>query len=37
VGVVIVRHVAETHGGSVTFESQPDVGSRFTVTLPLAE
>ncbi|WP_190513247.1 PAS domain S-box protein [Oscillatoria sp. FACHB-1407] len=33
-GLVLVRRIAELHGGSVTLESQIDKGSRFTVTLP---
>jgi signal transduction histidine kinase len=34
VGLALVRHVAEAHGGRVTVESTPGVGSRFTVWLP---
>ena len=33
-GLSIVRHVAESHGGSVTVESQLGAGSTFTVLLP---
>ena len=33
-GLVIVKHVAETHGGSVSFHSQPGRGSSFVVELP---
>ena len=33
-GLVLVRHLAELHRGSVTVESQVDVGSRFTLALP---
>ena len=35
VGLALVRHVAEAHGGSVTVESRPGAGSRFTLRLPL--
>jgi signal transduction histidine kinase len=34
-GLALVRHVAEAHGGRVTVESQPGSGSRFTLWLPL--
>jgi two-component system, OmpR family, phosphate regulon sensor histidine kinase PhoR len=34
VGLALVRHVAEAHGGCVTVQSQPDAGSRFTLWLP---
>jgi two-component system, OmpR family, phosphate regulon sensor histidine kinase PhoR len=34
-GLSIVRHVAESHGGSVSVESQLGVGSTFTIRLPL--
>jgi signal transduction histidine kinase len=36
VGLALVRHVAEAHGGAVTVESHPGEGSRFTLWLPLA-
>ncbi len=36
VGLALVRHVAEAHGGRVTVESRPGAGSRFTLWLPLA-
>ena len=36
VGLALVRHVAEAHGGRVTVESAPGEGSRFTLWLPLA-
>ena len=35
VGLALVRHVAEAHGGRVTVESAPGEGSRFTLRLPL--
>jgi signal transduction histidine kinase len=36
VGLALVRHVAEAHGGRVTVESRPGDGSRFTLWIPLA-
>jgi signal transduction histidine kinase len=35
VGLALVRHVAEAHGGRVTVESRLGQGSRFTLWLPL--
>lgn len=36
-GLSIVKHVAESHGGSVSLDSELGVGSTFTVRLPLGE
>ncbi len=33
-GLVLVRRLAELHGGSVTVQSEADKGSCFTITLP---
>ncbi len=35
VGLALVRHIAEAHGGRVTVESAPGAGSRFTLWLPV--
>jgi signal transduction histidine kinase len=35
VGLALVRHVADAHGGRVTVESRPGAGSRFTIHLPV--
>jgi len=35
VGLALVRHVAQAHGGRVTVESRPGEGSRFTLWFPL--
>jgi signal transduction histidine kinase len=34
-GLFISRHLVELHGGSITADSPPDGGARFTVCLPL--
>ncbi|NNJ11767.1 HAMP domain-containing histidine kinase [Chloroflexales bacterium ZM16-3] len=33
-GLALVRHLTEAHQGSVTIESTPGQGSRFSVSLP---
>ncbi|MFM7149966.1 MAG: ATP-binding protein, partial [Gemmataceae bacterium] len=33
-GLVLVKRMAELHGGDVAIESEPGKGSRFTVTIP---
>jgi signal transduction histidine kinase len=35
VGLALVRHIVEAHGGDVTVESRPGAGSRFTIRLPV--
>ena len=34
VGLALVKHVAEAHGGRINVESRPGEGSRFTLWLP---
>jgi signal transduction histidine kinase len=34
-GLVVVKNAVDLHGGSITVNSQMDVGTTFTVTLPL--
>ncbi|MEX1099801.1 MAG: ATP-binding protein [Bacteriovoracaceae bacterium] len=34
IGLTLVRGVAQAHGGSVTFKSEVDMGTVFTVILP---
>jgi signal transduction histidine kinase len=36
-GLSIVKHVAESHGGSVSVESELGVGSTFAIRLPIDE
>ncbi len=36
-GLSLVQTIARTHGGWVTVRSQLDVGSEFTLALPIAE
>jgi signal transduction histidine kinase len=35
VGLALVKHIVEAHGGRVSVESRPGQGSRFTLHLPL--
>ncbi len=37
IGLALVKHVVECHGGSVSVESEPGEGSRFRLHLPRAE
>ncbi len=36
-GLVITRKLAELHGGTVTLESSPNQGARFTISLPFRQ
>ena len=35
-GLSLVRHITDAHGGDISVESIPGTGSRFTLSLPLA-
>jgi signal transduction histidine kinase len=35
-GLSLVRHIAQAHGGEVEVESAPGKGSKFTLSLPVA-
>jgi two-component system phosphate regulon sensor histidine kinase PhoR len=37
IGLSLVKHIAEAHGGRVTVDSEPGLGSSFHVTLPILE
>lgn len=34
IGLSVAKNLAEMHGGTITFESEPEIGSVFIVTLP---
>ena len=34
-GLSLVRHIAQAHGGNVSVESMPQQGSKFTIALPI--
>lgn len=34
IGLALVRHVMEAHGGSIAVDSEPGAGSRFRLSLP---
>jgi two-component system phosphate regulon sensor histidine kinase PhoR len=34
IGLAMVRHIVEAHGGRVTLDSEPGSGSAFTIVLP---
>lgn len=36
VGLALCQKIVERHGGSITAESQPGIGSKFKIRLPLA-
>ena len=35
IGLSLVKHIAEAHGGSVTVDSEPGAGAAFIVDIPL--
>ena len=37
IGLALVKHVAESHGGAVSVESEPGRGSTFRLRLPAVE
>jgi two-component system phosphate regulon sensor histidine kinase PhoR len=37
IGLSLVRHIAEAHGGKVTLQSEPEHGCTFTVTVPVKD
>ena len=37
IGLSLVKHIAEAHGGRVTVESEPGKGATFIVDIPLAD
>lgn len=34
-GLSLVQHIAQAHGGDISVDSRPGVGSKFTITLPV--
>jgi signal transduction histidine kinase len=37
IGLSIVKHIVEAHGGKVLVRSAPGQGSRFTIELPVSQ